>query len=52
MISDNARGSCVSSVFFVQGQQNEKEPIMKITSFIITLTVATALVALRTVGLL
>jgi hypothetical protein len=38
--------------FFCTGTANEKEPIVKITSFIITLTVATALVALAQEGTL
>jgi hypothetical protein len=51
VIRDNARGSHVSSVSFVQGQQ-KKEAVMKVTSLIITLTVATALVALAQEGTL
>jgi hypothetical protein len=41
-----------SSVFYLYRQTNEKEPVMKITGFIITLTAATALAALAQEGTL
>jgi hypothetical protein len=53
VISDNARDSQISSVSFVQGQQIKRRAVMKkIASLMITLTVATALVALGQEGTL
>jgi hypothetical protein len=49
--SDNARGLHVASVSLYR-DTNEKESVMKITSLIITLTVATALAALAQEGTL